>query len=78
MTKVELGKKVRDTLSGIEGIATARTEFLYGCARILVETSERKDGKPVEIWVDEQRLLSTSQAKTGGPGPSSPSRDHQR
>lgn len=51
---VELGQKVRDRITGVEGIATARTEWLYGCTRILVQPQEVKDGKPAEaMYVDE-------------------------
>lgn len=66
---VKLGDKVTDSLSGFEGIATSRTEFLYGCVRIFVEPKELKDGKPIEgQYFDEQRLDSKSEVKRGGPG----------
>jgi len=75
---IKLGSKVRDSLTGFEGIATARHEYLYGCIRITVTPQELKDGKPVEeSWFDEQRLelvkkmapvvSADSSAKTGGP-----------
>ncbi len=56
MTK--LGSKVRDTLTGYEGIATAKTIFLYGCVRFCIEAeSLTKDGEPKdERWFDEQRV----------------------
>ena len=72
---VTLGSIVVDSLTGFAGTATARTEFLYGCVRILVEPKELKDGKPVEgQWIDEQRLTAVSKAKRGGPGPTPPAR----
>lgn len=81
---IKLGSKVRDTISGYEGIATARTEYLYGCVRITIESQTLKDGKPVEAaWFDEQRVevleegapvvQPTSSAKAGGPQNDPPS-----
>ena len=45
---IKLGSKVRDSITGLEGIATARTEYLYGCVRITITPTELKDGKPVD------------------------------
>ncbi len=71
------GSRVKDVYSGIEGITIGRTEWLYGCTRCGVETSARKDGEPVVVWFDEQRLSviteekpkvsEDSTATTGGP-----------
>ena len=65
---IRLGEKVKDTISGFEGFATARTIYFYGCIRVLVEPSGlAKDGKPHEgQWFDEARLGSASEG-TGGP-----------
>jgi hypothetical protein len=54
---VKLGDRVRDKISGFEGIAAARTEYLNGCVRITVEPEGLHDGKPVEAqWFDEQQV----------------------
>jgi hypothetical protein len=37
MAKIMLGQTVRDTLTGYEGIAVARTEWLHGCVRITIQ-----------------------------------------
>ncbi len=72
---VKLGEKYKDKISGFTGIATARTVFLFGCVRVLLESKKPKeDGTPIEIWCDEQRLTSKSKATTGGPMPSPPKR----
>lgn len=81
---VKLGNKVRDMITGFTGIATGRTEYLYGCARILVEPDELKDGKPVEAgWFDEQRIetvvekaipVSAENSATSGGPQSAPTR----
>jgi len=54
---IDLGSKVKDMITGFTGIAIARTEWLYGCTRIVIESQELKDGKPVApSWFDEQRV----------------------
>lgn len=73
-----LGSKVRDNITGFTGTATGRTEYMFGCARVMIETSEMKDGKPVDaLWFDEQRVeivkeekpivSESSSALSGGP-----------
>ena len=55
--RIELGIEVKDKVSGLIGIVTSRTEFLYGCMRLGVTPQEIKDGKPVEESViDEPQL----------------------
>ncbi len=84
--KYELGSKVRDRISGYEGIITSRTEWLYGCLRYMVQSQALKDGKPIDsIGCDEEALELIEPVKaqetkaTGGPHdePSRPS-DPQR
>jgi hypothetical protein len=74
-TKATLGAKYRDTITGFEGIAVSRTEFLYGCVRVCLEKGDEKGEKSVTEYFDEQRLIAVSDhvslvsdAKTGGPG----------
>lgn len=75
---VRLGSKVRDTLTGFSGVATARTVYLYGCVRITITPTDLRDGKPGEDhWFDEQRVevleerepavSPASSATSGGP-----------
>ena len=57
MAITELGQTVRDVITRYEGVVTSRTEYLHGCTRIVVQSREMKDGKPVEDQCfDEQRL----------------------
>lgn len=78
---VKLGSKVRDTITGFEGIAMGRTQYIYGCNQIMV-TPDRlgEGGKRLEPeWFDEQRIetleereiliSSESEATAGGPQP---------
>lgn len=75
MTKITLGSKVRDTITGFEGIATARAEYLNGCVRILIQPQRLdKDGKIIESeWIDQVQLEAVKAKKenatdvTGGP-----------
>jgi hypothetical protein len=49
-----LGLRVRDRLTGFEGVAVARTEHLHGAPEIRVETL--LDGKLHSEWFAEERL----------------------
>lgn len=77
---IKLGTRVRDTFTGFEGIAVSRTEWLYGCARIGIQPTVLKDGKPIDTeHFDEQRVVEVtppveapavspqSSARSGGP-----------
>jgi len=71
---ITLGSKVKDTLTGIEGTAIARTEWLHGCVRITIQPyGVDKDNKPLgSHTTDEQNVeivqpLETPKVKTGGP-----------
>ncbi len=75
---IQLGSKVRDIYTGFEGIAIARSDWLYGCSRVSIQPIKLKDGKPVDdVWFDEQRVevvkvdtpkvATTATATSGGP-----------
>ena len=69
---VKLGEKYRDSITGFEGIATARVTYLYGCVRVALEGTT----KPGEsVYFDEQRLTKNSDATSGGDMSAPPSRD---
>ena len=55
---IALGQQVRDPLTGLEGTVICRSEYLYGCIRILVQPKGlTKDGAPKDpTWVDEPQL----------------------
>lgn len=75
--EIELGDTVRDRITGYQGVAIARTEWLHGCRRITVQAPELKDGKPVDsATFDEPQLVlvqsaeeAREQVRTGGPQP---------
>ena len=74
---IKLGSKVKDFITGFEGIAIARCIYLNNCIRIEVQPQELKKGKPVEsLWVDEGQLVTEEAVREvegkeeviGGPG----------
>lgn len=72
---INLGDKVKDTVSGFEGIAVCRHSYLNGCDRITVQPPTNKDGTlPAELSFDEPQLKVTKKKvvaegnkETGGP-----------
>lgn len=81
---IKLGTKVRDKVTGFEGIVTSRTEFLYGCIRIGVTPKMDKDGKLGDIQhfdepqveeISNEEKISTGNRTTGGPMNSIPTRN---
>jgi hypothetical protein len=54
---IALGVKVRDVITGFEGVTYGRCEYLTGCTQFCVLPPVDKDGKKREAeWFDEQRL----------------------
>ncbi|SMB85888.1 hypothetical protein [Deinococcus hopiensis] len=67
-----LGKRYRDVHTGMEGVATGKFIYLYGCVRINIEFLN--DGKLENEVFDEQRLepvdaeeVVQPRATSGGP-----------
>ena len=85
---VVLGKRYKDSITSYTGVATVRSVYLYGCVRVLLESTKlKKDGDFIpDFWVDEKRLVAvkgkTLKRKSGkpteGPGKVAPSRDAKR
>lgn len=78
---IKLGDKVKDTVSGFVGIATARAEWLNRCIRINITAQKLKDGKSVDEWFDEDSVVKVGagvnkpkKKYTGGPRHSTPRR----
>lgn len=66
--EIQLGQKVKDNITGFEGIVVARAIYLNGCISCQVKSQSLKDGSTINAeWFDEQRLTSKSTAKSGGP-----------
>ena len=80
--KIQLGDRVRDRISGFEGIVIGVTDWLYQCRRPIVQPATMHDGKPSDAQTfDEPQLevleraafapqlpdASAPAEKTGGP-----------
>ncbi len=75
--EIQLGDKVKDTITGFIGIAVARTIWIQGCDRITVQPLVNKNNNLEEsMSFDEPSLIVISKKKTpkkrddvGGPRP---------
>ena len=56
--KIQLGDTVKDTITGITGIAVARINWIAGCDRIIVQPKAIKKGSelPDSFTLDEPLL----------------------
>lgn len=50
-----LGDRVREIVSGTEGIVTGTCVYLWGCEQVLVSRAD-KDGNPQATWWDMGRV----------------------
>lgn len=74
--KIQLGDKVKDSVTGFTGIAVGVTNWLHGCSRVIVQPEGvTKEGKTYENQsFDEPQLIIIKAKKvpkgatnTGGP-----------
>lgn len=72
---IELGQKIRCKVTGFEGIAISRVEYLNGCIQYCIKPKVGKDGKILDgIYIDEEQLevigkglsISEKEKKPGG------------
>ena len=64
---IKLSDKVKDMITGFEGIAIARTVYLNDSVLIQVQPEELKDGEIIESeWIDELRLVHIKEKLKGG------------
>lgn len=72
---MKLGKKYRDTITGFEGVATGRFEYLHGCVRWCLTRAHPEHGGPQEATFDEPQIEEVEEDErehatsrgTGGP-----------
>lgn len=55
--KFELGNKIKDLVSGVEGITTGRIEYLNGCVQYNITPPADKDGKAINSFYYDQNQL---------------------
>ena len=54
---IELGRKVKDKITGFTGTVTGLCQYISGCNQALVAPAVGKDGVAKDsAWFDEQRL----------------------
>ncbi len=72
---INLGDKVKDSISGFAGIVTGYYTYLNGCVRLQIEPDKLdKEGKPIDARIfDMEQLVLVKAAKSraverkGGP-----------
>ena len=58
MFTIDLGAKVKSSISGFAGVVSSRAEHLNGCNRYWVQPPVDKDGKMMDgSWIDEGELI---------------------
>lgn len=75
--KYELGSRCKCKVTGYEGQIVARTEWLYGCRRYVIQSAKlQESGKPAEPHAVDEAGLELVQAAqphvmqgTGGDAP---------
>jgi len=56
--KIKLGQRVKDKVTGFEGIAVSRILYLNGCVQYNVNPKTDKNGDTRKgLWVDEDQLI---------------------
>lgn len=79
MKQIQLGNKVRCTVSGFTGIAISRVEYMNGCVQFGIKPKVGKDGKLEEsIYIDCEQLevvgpgVKIAPKQSGGPSTDAP------
>lgn len=66
-TPIGMGDRVRDKISGFEGIVTARYEFFNGCIRMEVQPKVKKKNEKIEGQVFDHQQLEVLERKAVQP-----------
>lgn len=54
--KVKVGDKVKNPITGMNGVAIEKVTWMNGCVKFLVQGKDREDGTPRFNWEDHQIL----------------------
>lgn len=55
---IQLGQRLKDKVTGFEGIASGKAEYLTGCTQWSLQPKVKEDGSFIEgRWFDEGRLV---------------------
>lgn len=69
---IQLGQKVRDKITGFEGTATSKVEYINGCIQFGIKPISTDGKMPNTEYIDDQQLevidegVSITQRPTGG------------
>jgi hypothetical protein len=67
-SELHLGDLIRDTITGFEGVAVHKSEWLNGCVRVGVQPKKLFEGKPVEAQmfdIEQLELVTAVKPATG-------------
>ena len=64
---IKLGSKVRDRITGFEGIVLGRTVWITGCQTVGVKGQTLKDGLPTDVQWHDEATLDVIAEPTWGP-----------
>ena len=53
---IEFGTEVKDGITGLVGVVTARVEYLHDTPDVRVESLDPSTGRIVETWISPDRL----------------------
>jgi hypothetical protein len=76
-TKITLGDRVKDTISGFQGILVARTKWLNGCERLTIQPEKLNAGKCIDqetfdakqVELVKAGVIEYTDPENGGPRP---------
>lgn len=71
---INLGDKVKDTVSGFTGIAVCKCSYLQGCDRIAIQAPVNKNGEQIswayfdepQLKVVKRKVIKQGKKDTGG------------
>jgi hypothetical protein len=75
-----LGKKVKDIVSGFEGVAVSKIEYMNGCTQYNIQPKCKDDNTMIKAeWFDAEQvelvsnktIVKKKKKPTGGPSPGS-------
>ena len=58
---IKLGQRVRDVVTGFEGVADCRMEWLNGCVRVQVQPPARREKKDGPQYVQDSKVFDEEQ-----------------
>jgi hypothetical protein len=73
MEQIKLGSKIRCRVTGLEGIATSRVEYINGCIQYALTPKAEGNKYPDAIYMDEKQIevigdgITVPAKRTGGP-----------